>query len=104
MKAVMYSSTEGVEGEVMYHCDVVVRDQMVVIEYRDEYGTVTTYQAQEKTTGAYQIDLESEGDDYFYRATLNLVEPDYYEGCWSQRYGNEYKKGQWSIEITEGRT
>ncbi|MHC8286161.1 hypothetical protein ACYZUD_04895 [Pseudomonas sp. XS1P51] len=95
----MYHSTDGIEGEQLSPCQVVLRDDVMVVEYVDGAGNRATYHARQVAEGQFEIRQELEDDDYLYTATLRRETSDFYDGEWSQRYGNEYKKGLWSIEL-----
>ncbi|WP_349970591.1 hypothetical protein [Pseudomonas caspiana] len=95
----MYHTTEGISDEQFSACKVVMRDNLMVVEYVDEAGSRNTYQAVQTADGQFNIRQELEGDDYLFTATLNRQADDLYEGQWHQRYGTQHKQGTWSIEL-----
>lgn len=95
----MYSTVDGIAGEQLNACNVVLRDEVMVIEYVTQEGSRVTYQARQVAQGQFEIRQELEDDDYLYTGALHREASDFYEGTWYQRYGNEHKQGSWSIEL-----
>jgi hypothetical protein len=98
-KSRMYYSVDGVDGAQLIPCQVMLRDDSLIIEYVDEGGSRVTYQANKNDDGAFEVRQELAADDYLYTALLYLEETDFYGGTWHQRYGNQHKRGSWSIEL-----
>lgn len=95
----MYHTTDGVDREKLNPCQVVVREEAMIIEYVDEFGSRVTYQARQIAEGQFEIRQEIEEEDYLYTATLQQEGSGFYDGRWFQRYGNQQKRGSWSIEL-----
>ncbi|WLH03079.1 hypothetical protein PSH92_09460 [Pseudomonas beijingensis] len=62
----MYHTTDGVDREKLNPCQVVVREEAMIIEYVDEFGSRVTYQARQIAEGQFEIRQEIEEEDYLY--------------------------------------
>jgi len=86
------------EGE-RRRCEVLLRDDAIVVEYLDDNVRVT-YHGHKTADGHYSVQQDEDG--YCYRAILRRIAEDLLEGEWqADRPGASYSNGTWSIELVE---
>lgn len=94
----MFSTYDHNKGRKHHSCNVLLRDDSIVVEYAED-NVRTTYQGHLSANGHYALKLEAE--DYFYSATLVRIDGDLLEGRWQENSGGTLNSGTWSIELAE---
>ena len=93
----MISTYAGHAEGTHHHCEVLLRDDSIVVEYVDD-GTRVTYHGHQTADGLYSVQQDSGG--YRYSATLKQTDEDLLEGEWQTTCaGTLYSSGTWSIEL-----
>lgn len=94
----MISTYDGCSEGKWHRCNVLLRDNAIVVEYVDDKER-TTYMG--TLTGADHYGLRFETDNYVYTATLVRVEEDLLEGHWQESSYGAANSGTWSIELAQ---
>ena len=93
----MISTYNGYTEGTHHHCEVLLRDDSIVVEYVDD-GTRVTYHGHQTADGLYAVLQDT--DSYRYSATLRRTAEDLLEGEWQTiRASTLYSSGTWSIEL-----
>jgi hypothetical protein len=95
----MISTYAGYTEEERRRCEVLLRDDEIVVEYLDDNVRVT-YHGHKSADGHYAVQQDEDG--YRYSAILRRTAEDLLEGEWqTNRLGASYSNGTWSIELAE---
>ncbi|HCF3807574.1 hypothetical protein ACIUZJ_03055 [Pseudomonas aeruginosa] len=93
----MISTYTGHTEGTHHRCEVLLRDDSIVVEYMEGNARVT-YHGHQTAEGLYAVQQDSDG--YRYSATLRRTDEDLLEGEWqTTRAGALYSSGTWSIEL-----
>ena len=93
----MISTYKGHTEGTHHSCEVLLRDDEIVVEYTDDNVRVT-YHGHKTADGHYAVQHDEDGCRY--SGTLRRTEEDLLEGEWQTTLaGSIYSSGTWSIEL-----
>lgn len=93
----MISTYDGYTEGTRHTCEVLLREDAIVVEYLDGNARIT-YPSKVTDDGGYALELVT--PDYAYSATLALTDEDILEGRWQETSGDGTRSaGTWCIEL-----